>query len=393
MNSFKLDISTKIYFGTGEFSRVKTAVKGLGKKAMIVIGQGSVKKHGYLDKLINYLNDEGINSEVFEGIEPNPRSKTINKAGKQANKSKVDFLIALGGGSVMDASKGIAIVAKSGNDVWDYCSVRGKKTKRPDSALPIVAIPTLAATGSEINGGSVITNPDTKQKAVIHNNKVVPVAAIIDPELTLTVPNNYLVDGAVDIICHSIETYISTKIDNTIPDFMTMSLVRTVKNAVDTIKEDSKNLRAREDLCWASSLAMIGLFSGRSGGWPIHEIEHAISGIYDVSHGLGLTWLLPAMLRYNTPHNGDRLLRLLSFMMHENTNHYDDMIDAISDLTKWLEDVGALRSLVNSGIEDLDIDAVSQATIDVYGNADGYIHGIEPMGFKNIKELLVDAFN
>jgi len=153
MESFKFQLPTTVYFGRGEFDRVKKAAREIGKKALIVIGQGAVKKHGYLDRLKKCLDAEKIGYEVFEGIEPNPRSTTVNKAGAFAKEIKADMIIALGGGSVMDASKGIAIVAKSGDDVWDYSDYAPRKAKTVLEALPIICIPTLAATGSEVNGG------------------------------------------------------------------------------------------------------------------------------------------------------------------------------------------------------------------------------------------------
>jgi butanol dehydrogenase len=393
MEKFKLQIPTIIFFGSGEFERVKRAARETGKNALIVIGQGSVKKYGYLEKLEKYLNEENIKHTLFEGIEPNPRSTTINKAAKLAKEINADMIIALGGGSVMDAAKGIAISAKSGEDIWDYCGYGNNKTKKVTSALPIICIPTLAATGSEVDSGSVITNAELKRKAVIHNFMVIPKFAIIDPDLTLTVPTGYIIDGAVDIICHCIETYASNNKEVRVPDYITLGLIKTVKEATEALLENPKDADAREDLSWASSVAMIGILSGRNGGWPMHLIEHGLSGIYDVSHGLGLAWLMPACLKFSLKQNKEKITKLAGFMLHGNLSHYSDGEKAVSDIKMWLNTIGALRDIKKcGGIEKLDIEAVAKATIETYGDEKGYIYGVVPMNEKDIIWVLTEAF-
>ena len=392
MNNFRFFLPTTVYFGIGELERIKKCAPQIGKNALIIIGHGSVKKHGYLGALEKYLDQAGIKHQVFEGIEPNPRSTTINKAGKLAAEIKADMIIALGGGSVMDAAKGIAIVAKSGDDIWDYCSTRERSGKSPCAALPLICIPTLAATGSEVNGGAVITNQETKQKSAIHSQLVIPKFAIIDPELTVSVPRDYLVDGAVDIICHSIETYLSNPKKVSIPDYVTLGIIRTVKNSIEKLLETPSDMEARADLCWSSSVAMMGILSSRQGGWPIHLIEHAISAIYDVSHGLGLAHLIIPILEFNKPYNDKKTLEMIGFMLHENTIHYTDHSKAIEDLKLWLNKIGALRSISGDTVKNIDIKAVAAKTIEVNGNKDGYIYGVVPMYTKDIEKVLEQAF-
>ncbi len=303
------------------------------------------------------------------------------------------MIIALGGGSVMDGAKAAAIIAKTGGDIWDYCYTKDKKAKKANTALPLICIPTLAATGSEINGGSVITNPDTMQKSVIHSSAIIPKFAIIDPMLTMTVPKSYVVDGAVDIICHCIEGYLSCTENISIPDYISLGITRTVKISLEKILEDEKDLAARANLCWSSSMAMMGLFSGRQGGWPIHEIEHALSGIYDVSHGLGLAWLMPAIMDFNKNNNGEKIKRLVGFFMHENTSYYSNCDTAVEDFRSWLKNIGALRNLESELKKKIDIDAVAQMTIDIYSNSEGYIFGAAPMYKKDIILVLENVLN
>jgi alcohol dehydrogenase YqhD (iron-dependent ADH family) len=389
VKNFRLQIPTIIFFGLNEFERIKKAASATGKNALIIIGQGSVKKLGYLKKLEDFLDEEGIKHEVFEGMEPNPKSKTINKAGQKAADIGADMIIALGGGSVMDGAKGAAIIAKNGGDIWDYCYTKDKKAKKASSALPLICIPTLAATGSEVNGGSVITNPETMQKSVIHSSVIIPKFAIIDPMLTMSVSKNYIIDGAVDIICHCLESYLSCSDNVCIPDYTTLGITRTAKISLEKILEEEKDIPARANLSWASSVAMIGVFSGRQGGWPIHEIEHALSGIYDVSHGLGLAWLMPALMEFNKDKNAEKIKRFVGFFMHENTSYYPDTDSAIKDFKNWLKNIGALRDLKKE--LKIDIEAVANMTIDIYANKEGYIFGAGPMYKKDIIWVLEKA--
>jgi alcohol dehydrogenase YqhD (iron-dependent ADH family) len=393
MEKFRYYMPTTIYFGSNEFERVKKAATATGKNALVVIGKGSVKEFGYLQRLGSCLKSEGIKYEIFEGIEPNPHSTTINKAGAKAKEMKADMIIALGGGSVMDASKGIAVVAKTGHDVWDYCSIRKKNAKKVSEALPIICIPTLAATGSEVDGAAVITNPQTKQKAVMHSSILIPKYAVIDPMLTMTVPMNYVIDGAVDIICHCLETYISCKSKVCVPDQITLGLTRVVKSAIEKVIEDPKNVESREALSWSSSMAMMGLFSGRDGGWPIHEIEHAISGLYNISHGLGLALLMPAMLEFDRPNNEKKIARFIGYFLHENTAHYTNADEAIHHFAKWLHQINAIRDLKKSGLDRVKTEAVASMAIDVYGHDDGYIWGIVPMYKDDIVKVLDRALS
>lgn len=387
MEKFKLKMPTTIIFGTGEFSKVKNVAKSIGKTALIVIGKGSVKKYGYLENLENILKKEKIETYVFEGIEPNPRRKTINKAGSFAKSINADFIIALGGGSVMDASKGIAIVAKEKADVWDYCMVKGKDTKKVKDALPIICIPTVAATGSEVDRVSVITNMETKQKASLHDEKVIPKFAIIDPELIKSVPKNYLIDGGMDIMCHALETYLSSIKKTPLQDNITLSITKTVKDALDNILKEKNVEEERENLCLASSYAMIGILSGRRGGWPIHLIEHSISAIYDISHGLGLSHTLIPYLKYIAKENSTKINEFIGFTLHGNLNHYKDADKAIKDFKSWMEKVGALR---NFKIKKEDLDIIAQNVIDTYSNNDGYIFGLSPIYKEDIVKILSD---
>lgn len=392
MQSFKFMIPTVVFSGRNEFERAGKLARSTGKNALIVLGKGSARKHGYLDRLIDCLSKEGVKHTVFEGVEPNPRVKTVNAGGALARKNSCDFIIALGGGSVMDAAKGISVVAKTGGDIWENCGRRGYSPKRITESLPLICIPTLAATGSEVDSVAVISNWETQQKSVIHGESLFPKYAIVDPALTMTAPLHYVTDGAVDIICHCMETYLSSELGAEVQDFFTMGLVRSVKKAIEEVLGLPNMLvEGRDTLCWASSIAMTGILNGRKGGWPIHEIEHSLSGLYDISHGRGLALLMPAMLKFNLKYNSERIKRLIGFTLHENTNYYSDRdgMEAVCDLENWFKSINAIpQDLCSLCGCNVNPEEIAQITIDVYGNDEGNIFSIIPMGKKEIVEVL-----
>lgn len=397
MNNFKFDLPTKIYFGTGEFLRIKTVLKRfINKKALIVIGQNSIKKYGYLNNLTNILESEKHEFEIFEGIEPNPRHDTVNKAASFARESKCDYIIAFGGGSVMDASKAIAISAVSGIDCWKYCNIKGQKTEKIIGALPLICIPTLAATGSECDSGAVITNSYTKQKAVIHGSKIFPSYSVIDPDFIKTVPINYIIDGGVDIICHSLETYLSNEDVFYLQDYLTYSICRTVKLSLDEIiSTNNGSDSARSNLFWSSSLAMTGLLNGRSGPWPMHEIEHGISAIYDISHGLGLAYILISMMSYNINLGSNnyktKIIKFIGFFLHENCDFYKNINVAFSDFKNYFYKINALRNDSKIDFNKIDENIISESILSTYSNSDNYIQGLKKLFHEDIIQILKTA--
>jgi len=394
MNSFKLDLPTKIYFGEQEFLRIKTVLKNyLNKKALIVIGLGSIKKLKYLEKLTLILDALKIKYVIFEGIEPNPRHRTINTASNFAREEKVDFIIAFGGGSVMDASKGIAISTVSGEDIWKYCNIQNNKVLNVSDALPLICIPTLAATGSEVNSGAVISNIETKQKAVIHSSKIYPKYAIIDPEFLKTVPLNYTIDGAIDIIVHSLETFLSTELELYPQDYFSYSISKAVKKAIDNVLLNKKT--DREDaktLSWSSCLTMSGFLSGRNSSWPIHEIEHGISAVYDVSHGLGLSYVLINVLNFNINNSSNiyknKINKFIGFFLHDNSYFYKDINTSFNDFKNYVLNLVSNRA--DSFIFNFNKNLVAESILSTYGNGN-FISNLKNLYYEDMINIL--SFN
>ncbi|MBD3170345.1 MAG: iron-containing alcohol dehydrogenase [candidate division Zixibacteria bacterium] len=386
MLNFELHIPTYIIFGAGEIQRAGGFASRLGKKALIVIGQGSVKKYGYYDKVCQSLKENGLEYVTFEGIEPNPRSTTVDKAGEMAKAENVDFLIGLGGGSVMDATKAIAAKAKSEHPIWDH--ILGKDGGRPlpvKDALPTMMIPTVAATSSETDAGGVITNWETHEKCPLINMLLFPKYSIIDPELTVTVDPETTADGGVDIISHVLESYISGDHHATIQDRMSEGIIRTVMEYVPKAMEKPDDITARKNISWCSSLALSGFMnSGRGGSMPIHLLEHAVSGHYDIPHGRGLALLIPPVMRYTGKVVPERLETLGKNLFFKENLSAEDSVKLFEN---WLDSIGRKLTFTKLEIDDSKFETMAEDVIRNYGGKEQEIKNPRPITKKDIIDI------
>ncbi len=303
MQPFQVHLPTRIVFGEGRLPEVGELATPLGGKALIVIGGGSVERAGYLQTVTTSLDAAGIATVLFQGIEPNPHHDTVNRAGRLAREEGVDFVIALGGGSVMDAAKGIAAMAlkaEGENDVWDYV-LGGTKRETLTEALPVFAIPTTAATASEVTPYAVISNVDLPGKSPLAHECLKPAVALMDPTLTYSVSPTTTADGGADIISHVIENYLLGGNDSPIADAHSEAVMRTVIENLPKVLKDGENAKARANLFWASTLALSGLqTAGRQPAlFVLHAIEHAMSAYQpDLAHGRGLATLFGPYCRW-----------------------------------------------------------------------------------------------
>ena len=386
MINFEFNLPNKIIFGAGEIKRSGALAARLGKRAIVVIGQGSVKRHGYYDIAINSLRESNVDFLTFEGVEPNPRSTTIDRAGVIAKKEKVDFLIGLGGGSVMDATKAIAVRALADYPVWDF--VRGENGGRPRPiihALPTMMIPTIAATSSETDSGGVITNWERHEKCAIFSPHLSPKITIIDPGLTVTVGKDTTADGAVDIISHVLEGYLSGDPNAPIQDRFSEGIIRTVMEFAPKAIDKPDDLGARSNLSWCASIALSGIVnSGRGGNYPIHLLEHSISAHYDISHGAGLALLIPPMMRFTgkaVPQRLESLGRNLFFRTKINAE------GTIILFEKWLESIAKKITFGEIGIDNAKFEAMADDIIRMYGGNEGCIVNPRPIYKKDIIDI------
>ena len=297
MKGFTYYTPTKVVFGVGAAARVGGEVKALGcKKVLIHYGSGSVVRSGLLDKVKASLDEQGIAWVELGGVVPNPHLSKAREGIELCRAEGVDFLLAVGGGSVIDSCKCIGYGVANDGDVWDF--YEGKRT--PAACRPIGCVLTIAAAGSEMSNSSVITNTDGWLKRDCSSNLSRPVFSILDPELTLTLPDYQTACGCVDIMMHTMERYLNGVEENmALTDGIAEALMRTVVNNARILAADPGNIKARSEIMWAGSLAHNDLTGcGGEGDWCTHLLEHEMGGMFDVAHGAGLAAIWASWARY-----------------------------------------------------------------------------------------------
>ena len=291
MENFDFHVTTDIRFGKDRLAELPEVLNQYGKKVLIVYGGGSIKKIGLYDKVMEQLKANG--NEVFElaGVEPNPRVETVRRGAEICRKENVDVILAVGGGSTIDCAKVVAAATKFEGDAWDLVLQR---RKYQGGALPLVTILTLAATGSEMNRGAVITNLTAKQKLGVHGPNFLPKVSFLDPTWTFSVNRYQTAAGSADIMSHLIENYFSTTENTDVQDGIAEGLLKAVITNLPIALDTPDDYDARANLMWASTLALNGLTgSGKAGAWSCHPMEHELSAFYDITHGIGLAILTP----------------------------------------------------------------------------------------------------
>ena len=289
------NIPTKILFGKGMISKLAEVLRPFGKNVLLTYGGGSIKKTGLYDKVMDILSDEGFTVTECGGIEPNPRIESVERGVKLCKENSIDVILAVGGGSTIDCSKAIAAgVFYEGDDLWQMVATRHGVLK----ALPLVDILTLSATGSEYDGGGVISNMKINQK--LGNGFTFPAVSICDPTYTFTVSKYQTAAGTADIISHICEEYFSRTPDSDLADGICETVFKSAIKNLPIALAEPDNYSARANLMSISSIACSGIPSyGKQGtGWPCHAMEHELSAFYDITHGIGLAILTPRWMRF-----------------------------------------------------------------------------------------------
>ncbi len=297
MENFTHYNPTKILFGKNEIEKVAVECLPYGQTAIILLGKGSAKKHGIYARLISLLNMHQIKFITYEGIKSNPTYQDADAAVKLAKDNNVDFIIALGGGSVIDTAKAVAMGYYVEHSVWDFYM---QKVERPSKALPIISILTLAATGTEMNSSTVIQDTDGGMKKGYGSPLLFPKVSILDPELTYSVPANYTAYGIADLMAHALEVFFGLG-DAPLSDHYIASILKLAIQFGPTTIEEPENYDARANIMWLASNALNGtILNGRgTGDWGCHGLEHTLSVLYDIPHGAGLSIVYPAWLKYH----------------------------------------------------------------------------------------------
>lgn len=297
MNDFIYDIPVRIYFGRDQLKHLSTELKKYGTRVLMTYGGGSIKKIGLYDRVVKEIKDAGLELFELSGIEPNPRIGSVRKGAQMCKDHKIDVLLAVGGGSTIDATKFMAAGACVDHDPWDFLDMA--KRAPIERALPIVSILTLSATGSEMDCGGVISNPETQDKIGRLSPKMLPKASFLDPTNTFTVSPYQTACGAADMMSHIIEVYFNMEPDLYMLDCFMEGLMKTIIRYAPIAMREPDNYEARANLMWTSSWAINGFVDGgKRLAWSCHPIEHEVSAIYDITHGLGLAIITPRWMEY-----------------------------------------------------------------------------------------------
>ncbi|BFU78868.1 iron-containing alcohol dehydrogenase [Arcobacter sp. 15-2] len=362
MNNFTYYNPTKIEFGKEKENKIGEYIKQSGiKKILLVYGAGSIKRTGLYKKIIISLEKNDIEFEELSGVVSNPLLSKVNEGIQLAKDNDIEAVLGVGGGSVVDSAKAIAVGSMYDGDVWDFFINKAQIKE----ALSVFTVMTLSATASEMNGNAVIINDDTKQKYSIASVLINPKVSVINPELMATVSKEYLAYSAVDVISHCIEVYFTASTHPHFNSRIVESIVKTVMETTEILLENPNDYDARAEFAWAAIQGLNGLTpAGTEGGsFPNHMIEHSLSALYNVAHGAGLSVVIPAWMKWYKEQNVAQFKRFAK----EIFNSEDENV-AIEKLEQWFAKIGAPTTLkeVNiprNGIEDLAINANELANV------------------------------
>ena len=390
--NFEYHNPTRLIFGAGSLSRLGEMTRGLGKKALVVTGGGSVKRNGTFDRAVESLKRAGVAFVECANVEPNPRISSVARGAGIVRSESCDVIVALGGGSTMDASKVIAAAALYDGDPWDMIGHGQDNWVIPTEALPIITVPTLAATGSETNCGAVISNDTSKVKSFVSAPCLYPKVALVDPELTLTVPRDQTAYGVCDLIVHVTETYFNGIGGTPIQDSFAEGVIRTALAWGPRVVADGNDLEARTQIQWAALVALNGwLQVGTDYKVPVHMIEHAISAHHNVTHGAGLAAINPSWMRFAAKVRPERFAQFAERVFGLRRDGMDDLafgLKGIDAYVDFLRSIGCPTSLTELGIGDELFDQYADDARLVAHDAEGRLLGRPALSKSDIVEIL-----
>jgi hypothetical protein len=352
MDNFIFRNPTKIIFGRDMEKTVGKEVLTYSRNILLHYGGGSIKITGLYDRVIQSLNEAGIRWVELSGVKPNPRLSLVREGIKLCKEEKLDFILAIGGGSAIDSAKAIAMGVVYEGDVWDIYAGR----VNPTSALPVGTVLTIPAAGSEASTASVITNEDGWYKRGFNSEIIYPVFSVLNPELAFTLPKYQVASGSADILAHLMERYFTNTLNVGLTDRMIEAIMKTLTHHVPKVLQQPDNYDSWAEIMWSGTVAHNNLMNtGRVGDWGSHDIEHELSAIYDVAHGAGLAVVFPAWMKYVYKHDVARFCQFAvrvwgvepDFRSPEET-----ALEGISRLEKYFRSIGMPVTLKELGVPD-----------------------------------------
>ena len=352
MENFEFRNPTKIIFGRGTEESVGTEVAFYSKKILLHFGGGSIKKSGLYDRVTASLQKAGVEWIELGGVQPNPRLSLVREGIKLCRQHGVGLILAVGGGSVIDSAKAIAMGAVFEGDVWDFYTGKGA----PVDALPVGTVLTIPAAGSESSTGTVITNEDGWYKRSVNSDLIYPRFSILNPELASSLPKFQVAAGATDIMAHLMERYFTNVTHVSFTDRLLEATMKTIISTAPQVLADPNDYDSWAELMWAGTIAHNNLLNtGRLGDWASHSIEHEISGIYDVTHGAGLAVVFPAWMKYTLNHDLNRFVQWAVRVWNVDLDVFDleaTAREGIRRMEEFFQSMGLGTRLVDLGIKN-----------------------------------------
>lgn len=387
MLNFNYDIPTKIFFGKDQIAVLANQVKQYGSSVLLVYGGGSIKKYGIYDTVTSILKENNIPFWELGGVDPNPRITSVRSGIEICRQNSIDFLLPIGGGSVIDCAKAIALGFYSESDPWDLII----KQAESKDALPIGTVLTLAATGSEMNMNAVISNLETKQKFVIFHPLIKPKFSILDPTYTYTVPAYHTAAGVADIMSHTFECYFGHVQDAYLVDKIAEAILLICIKYGPVVVNDPENYEARANILWASSLALNGLLKyGKETGWCVHPMEHELSAHYDISHGAGLAVLTPNWMEYVLNDNTvDQISQygINVWNLPDREDKYAIAHQAIAKTKEFFISINLPTTLKDMGITEDKLALMAEAAVN-----DGTLSTFRPLNTQDVLNIYRNSF-
>lgn len=371
MNNFKFHASTEILFGDGQVNQLNHVMNRYGKNVLLTYGSGSIKRNGLYQAVLDQL--KGFNVIECPDIEPNPRIESVRRGVELCRQHQIDVILAVGGGSVLDCSKVIAAGVSYEGDPWDLVL----DSSLIKDALPLVTILTMAATGSEMNRGAVISNMETNQKLGTGADSTIPQVSILDPVYSFTLPAYQTAAGIVDITSHLIENYFKVTTSAYVQDRISEGVFKSVIHYARLALQQPDNYEARANIMWASTMALNGLTgAGKAGRWSCHAIEHELSAHYDITHGVGLAIVTPRWMRHIL--REETVEKFCDFARNvwglpDQHDRYALAIAGIEHLEQFYHSLNIPMTLNEVGIDDQKIDQMAEAAVKVGSLQESYV--------------------
>lgn len=362
MQNFTFHNPTELIFGKGQIEKLEEKLNEYGKNILLVYGQGSIKKIGLYDEVIKYLEKTDKNIVELAGIKPNPRLKSVEKGIELCKEHNIDLILAVGGGSTVDASKAISCGFYHEGDLWQMIKEDGEINQ----SLPLGVILTVAATGSEMNANSVITNWETKEKLGFHGT-VYPSFSILDPTYTYTVPRQYTAYGIADIASHVFEQYFSHTDNTPLVDRWAEDILRILIEESDKVMDDPEDYGARANIMLCSTMALNGLVGmGKEEDWASHAIEHEVSAIYDIPHGAGLAIIHPNWMKYVLDEGEEKFAQYARQVFDIDDSDKSEREVALAGIQKtreWFNQLGLPSTLDEYDIRKADLETMAEKAV------------------------------